>query len=217
MKRPGHEPRVPVSSYRGSVTDQRFRSVRRGAVRNRPPAMRAARPIKAIRHPLLPDVGPAPPIVSVGGAVSALTSPVGAGVAVSSATLPPGVTTGVGSGVTTGVGCGRNDRRGLGRNDRRGRGRNDRRGLGRNDRGGLGRNDWRGLWRNDRRGRWRNDRRGGWRDDRGGRWRDDRGGCRRDHGVGVGLASVQFSEFVLLDEMAVVPSALTANTTRMPP
>ena len=67
--------------------------------------MRAARPIKAIRHPLLPDVGPAPPIVSVGGAVSALTSPVGAGVAVSSATLPPGVTTGVGSGVTTGVGA----------------------------------------------------------------------------------------------------------------
>ena len=36
-------------------------------------------------------------------------------------------------------------------------------------------------------------------------------------GVGVGLASVQFSEFVLLDEMAVVPSSLTAKTTRMPP
>src|SRR4029077_211029 len=36
-------------------------------------------------------------------------------------------------------------------------------------------------------------------------------------GVGVGFASVQLSELVLLEEIAVVPSSLTANTTRMPP
>jgi hypothetical protein len=36
-------------------------------------------------------------------------------------------------------------------------------------------------------------------------------------GVGVGVASVQFSEYVLLDEIEVLLSLLTAKTTRMPP
>jgi hypothetical protein len=36
-------------------------------------------------------------------------------------------------------------------------------------------------------------------------------------GVGVGVDSVQFSEFDLLEEIAVTPSLLTAKTTRTPP
>src|SRR4051795_2165077 len=36
-------------------------------------------------------------------------------------------------------------------------------------------------------------------------------------GVGVGVPSVQFSEFDLLEEITVVPSSLTAKTTRIPP
>ena len=36
-------------------------------------------------------------------------------------------------------------------------------------------------------------------------------------GVGVGVLSVQLSEFDLLDEITVVPSALTAKTIRTPP
>src|SRR4249919_1061186 len=36
-------------------------------------------------------------------------------------------------------------------------------------------------------------------------------------GVGVGTASVQFSEFDLLEEIAVRSSSLTAKTTRTPP
>ena len=38
-----------------------------------------------------------------------------------------------------------------------------------------------------------------------------------DGAVDGAVESVQFSEFVLLDEIAVCPSALTAKTPRIPP